>query len=668
MKNASCSAPPIELCRGLSAAALVFLFLLAGPPGTEAGAPEWLRSVARAQLPSYPEETDAVLLLSEQITTVSGKGEIKTVVRRAYKILRPQGREHGEVVVYFDSETKLTFLKAWCIPARGEEYEVKEKDAVETSVSSVSLYDDVRRKILVIPAADPGNVVGYEYEQKRRPLTLQDQWWFQDPHPVRYARYMLQLPAGWEFSAFWANHRAAEPRSIGENRWLWEMEDLPAVVLEPQMPPWRAVAGWLAVTLFPPEAKMSAKTHGSWKDVGRWYAQLTAGRRQATPEIRQKVAELTAGRSTVYEKLRALAAFAQRDIRYVSIAIGIGGFQPHAAAEAFQNRYGDCKDKVTLLSSMLAEIGLESFYLLIHTERGVVAPDFPTPLTFNHVILAIRLPPEEVPSNFFATRDHPELGKLLFFDPTDEMTPLGYLPATLQANHGLLVAGEGGELVRLPLLSGTTNRLFRTAKLSLTDGGELNGEVQEIRWGSPAVERRAEFLNVPVTDRPKVIESFLGSFLRGFRINGAAVENLETHNTSLILRYRFTAESYAQRAGDLLLFRPRIVGSKGSVLLEIKERKYPVEFPDATLQTDQFEIALPSGYTVDELPRGVHASYPFAEYKSSVEVKDNVLHYQRTFEIKDVRVPVEKLDELKKFYRQVAADERASVVLKRASP
>lgn len=645
---------------------LVLGWILATSLTAHAGAPEWLRAAARMPVPSYPADVDAVMLLDEQITTVTDKGEIKTLYRRAFKILRPQGRDHGDVVVFFDSETKLTFLKGWSIPAQGGEYEVKEKDAFEVGISDVSLYDDTRRKVLTIPAADPGNVVGYEYEQRRRPLSLQDLWYFQDPHPVLKARYILQLPAGWEFSPFWANHAAQEPRAIGETQWVWELDNLPAVTLEPQMPPWRSVAGWMAVTFYSRENKHAEKTHGSWGDVGKWYYQLASQQRNSSPELKEKVAALTSPLASPAEKIRALAQFAQREIRYVSIAIGIGGFRPHHAQQVFQNRYGDCKDKATLLSSMLREIGLESYYVLIHTDRGVVAPEFPTPLTFNHAILAIRLPEDLQQTSFYAVMEHPRLGRLLFFDPTDPITPVGYLPPSLQANSGLLVMPEGGELVRLPLLPGITNRLMRSGKLSLNGAGVLTGEIQEVRWGSPAVSRRADLLSASKADRVKVIESFLSGYLQGFRIMDASVENLESYDSNLILRYKFVAQSYGQSAGNLLIFRPRVVGGKGSSLLEIKERKYPVEFTDATVQTDQFEIELPSGFAVDEIPEGVQAAYPFAEYKSAFEVKGNVLHYTRTFEIKDVRVPAENLEDLKKFYRRVAADERASAVLKKA--
>lgn len=659
----------------LPAAALLLLGALlgAGLPA-HAGAPDWLQALARQPVPAYDEDVDMVILLDEQLTTVRDNGEITTRYRRAMKILRPGGREHGTVRVYFTNETRLTFLKGWSLPKDGKEYEVKEKDAVETSLFSSSLYEDTRYKVIQIPAADPGNIIGYEYEQRDRPYILQDVWGFQDTHPLRRGRYSLELPDGWEFDAAWINHPQMEPKQVGKNGWTWQLQDVPEVKTEPAMPPWRAVAGHLVVNLYPTGQKHRDKAHRSWQDLGKWSYGLSAGRRTSTPEIRQKVQQLTQGSTTTLEKIRALATFVQREIRYVAIEIGIGGWQPHTAADIFSNRYGDCKDKANLLGTMLDEIGVRSFNVPINTRRGVVGPENPPALVFNHRILAIRLPADVPVEDLHAVLQHERLGRLLFFDPTDDITPLGQLPSSLQGNFGHVVDEDGGELVQLPLPPPTTSRLLRVAQLKLGSTGSLSGEVQEVRWGVPAVERRADWLGQPEAERKKGLEQFLGLFLTsGFLLQSAEVENLDKLDDNLVVRYSFRAPNYAKLAGNLLLVRPRVLGGKGSDILERKDkpgqtRKYPVELGSPELHTDMYEIELPAGFTVDELPPPVQVDYDFASYRSKVEVEGNLLRYQREYTVKDVRVATERLPELKEFYRRIAADERASVVLKRSAP
>jgi len=673
MENKSCSAQYRALRRRRGPGWVLLGVLVVCAPATWAGTPDWLRAAAALPLPAtYPKDTDAIMLLDEQITVVRDDGEIRTTYRRAYKILRPEGRGHGVVVVSFDGETKLTSLKAWCIPAQGGDYEMKEKDAIETALAGMlsgSFYDDSRQKILRIPAADPGSVVGYEYEQRRRPYVFQDKWLFQDPDPVVRARFSLRLPKGWEYKTVWMNYSEQKSTAVGEDTWVWELQNLPAIEAEPSMPPWKAVAGWLAVTYYPREQSQRAKSHASWAELGAWYSQMAAGRRDPSPELKQKVTELTAAAPGTLEKVRALAAFAQRDVRYVAIEIGIGGYIPHGAREIFANRYGDCKDKATVLSAMLKEIGIESHYVLINATRGVTAREFPSMLNFNHAVLAIRLPQDVPTTTLFATREHPELGRLLFFDPTDDVTPLGYLPPSLQKNQGLLVTDTGGELLELPLLPPQVNRLLRVGKLALSSTGTLSGNVQEIRWGALARDMRATLLRAQGNERQKMLESFLGQSLSGFTLKSAVVENLEKCDESLVLRYEFVAENYAKSAGNLLLVRPRVLGHKGDDIMEAgKERKHAVEFDSATHQSDVYEITLPSGFKVDELPPSAENVTGFAEYHSKIEVEGSVLRYKRDYRVKDVLVPKAALEELKKLYRVIAADERNTAVLVRVTP
>jgi len=118
----------------------------------------------------------------------------------------------------------------------------------------------------------------------------------------------------------------------------------------------------------------------------------------------------------------------------------------------------------------------------------------------------------------------------------------------------------------------------------------------------------------------------------------------------------------------MLLVRPRVLGQKGFGFLETKEpRKFPIEFEGPARDTDTFEIAIPNGYVVDDIPQPVDADCGFASYHSKTEVKGNVIDYKRTFEVKELSVPVSRADELKKFYRIIAGDERSTVVLKALS-
>jgi transglutaminase-like putative cysteine protease len=641
-------------------------FLLCPPHALASGdAPQWMHALVNAPLPTYDEKTDAVLLYSETNVTVISADKIRTQVREAYKILRPNGREHGTVYVYSNPQRKVKTLHGWCIPAQGKDFEVKDKDAIEAAPGvNGELASDVKFKILRIPAPDPGNIIGYEYEVEEQPFFLQEFWYFQDIDPVRESRYSLQLPAGWEYKASWLNHEQVSVTESGGNVSQWVLHDVTGIRREPKMPPRDGVAGFMIISLFPPGGVLNG--FSNWNEMGKWYVNLIGSRVEASAEIKQQVTALTASKTTTLDKMQTIATFVQRDIRYVAIELGIGGWQPHPAADVYAHRYGDCKDKATLLRSMLHEIGIDSYHVVIYTERGAVTPNTPAHHGFNHAILAIKLPEGLSDPSLIATVQHPKLGKLLFFDPTNDLIPFGQLPGYLQANYGLLVTPDGGELIELPQQPSSMNSIRRTAKLTLDTNGTLKGNVEELRLGERASTERRRLRTVSKdADRIKPIEELLAGSLGSFQITHAALLNVQQTDRPFGFNYSFESPNYAKNAGNLLLVRPRVLGMDGSALLETKEpRKFPIEFEEPAQDTDTFEITIPSGYVVDDVPPPVDADYGFASYHSKTVVNGNVVDYTRTFEVKELSVPVNKAEDLKKFYRIIASDERNTVVLK----
>lgn len=670
MSKLSCNPlqrPPAISRRVLLISVCGVLAMLAGAPGATAGdAPQWMHAQVNAPLPAHDEKTDAILLYSETDVTVLSPDKIKTTVREAYKILRPNGREHGTVYVYFNPFRKIKSLHGWCIPAQGKDYEVKDKDAVDRSLSGGGeLVDDVKFRVLTIPAPDPGNIVGYEYEVEERPFFLQDMWYFQEADPVRETHYSLQLPSGWEFRDFWLNHPEVKASPAGNNLWQWTVTDVKEIRHEPAMPPYVGIAGQMIVTFFPPGGK-AANGFAAWDDMGKWYGTLLAGRADASPEIKQQVASVTSGQNTPVQKMQAIAQFVQHDIRYVAIELGIGGWQPHPAPEVFSHRYGDCKDKATLMRAMLHEIDVDSYHVLINTQRGAVTRETPAHQGFNHAIVAIKLADGLKDPALVAVREDPKLGRLLFFDPTDDITPFGQIRGELQANYALLVTPDGGQLLPLPQQPSDMNSIERTAKLTLDAGGTLKGNVKEVRLGERAASERYALMKVSTdADRVKPIETLLANSLSSFHITHATVSNLHHSDQPFGFDYTFESDHYAKNAGGLLLVRPRVLGNKAFNLFESKEpRKFPFEFEGPARDVDTFEIAIPAGYEVDDTPPPVDADFSFASYHSKTEVSGGVIRYTRTFEVKELSLPVDRADELKRFDRAITGDERNTVVLK----
>jgi hypothetical protein len=341
----------------------------------------------------------------------------------------------------------------------------------------------------------------------------------------------------------------------------------------------------------------------------------------------------------------------------------VGGYQPHPAQDVFRARYGDCKDKATLLSSMLHEVGIESDYVIISTYRGMVHPDMPSPV-FNHAILAIELPPASTSDRYRAVVASKIGKRYLIFDPTDTYTPLGDLRGELQDTYALLVADGHGELIHTPLLAPDTNLLVRTGRFTLSADGELAGEIVEDRSGDHAWHERIELSHANEQEREQRIEQRLSRSLKGFTLEKTDIQQLEQIQQTLVISLKLSDPGYGQVRGPLMLVRPRVLGEK-SFALERKPRQYPYQFESKSRETDTFEIELPKEYAVEDVPDPVKVDAGFASYQSKIEVEGSKLRYTREFVRRDVLIGPEHSEELRKFMGTIAADEAAVVVLKR---
>jgi uncharacterized protein DUF3857 len=641
--------------------AVLFGFLASAAASANAEVPDWLRNAAKQPTKTYAADVDAVILMDEQVTTVNERGEIQHHGRRALKILRPEGRELARFSIDYDSDSKINYLRGWSITPGGQEYEAK--DLFERTVSSYEVYSDEKEKGLRVPGADVGTIVGFEYDKKERPYIFQDYWNLQRFLPVENSRYELHVAQGWRFKSDWVNHDPIKPTEQSGTI-IWEAKDLPGIdYREPRLPAYQSLMARMVVTFL--SDKAPDKSYKDWSQFGSWYSQLAAGVREPTAGLQQKVQELAPVSSSLLDRIKALARFAQQDVRYVEIQIGIGGYRPHKAGDIFNNRYGDCKDKATVLSSMLSEIGIKSYYLLVNTQRGITTETSPPQAMFNHMILAIALPDASYARPLPAIYEHPKLGHLLIFDPTNEFVPFGQIPPYEQDNYGLLVGDNGGELIHLPTTDPDFNRISRTAKLKLLPDGTLQGDVEEVRSGWEAMFGRYSLRHETDKDRKKAIEALLGRSLSAFQVDSYELLNADDLDKDLVIKYKFTAERYAKNSGGLLLVRPRVVGEMAGEWDTSKPRKYPYLFQAPYSQSDNVEISLPDGFKIDELPDPTDAKFPFGEYKSKTESAGNILRYSREYKINATSVPMDHMAELKKLFTEINTDERSSVVLKR---
>ena len=644
--------------------AILLPSLCTGAFGGRANLPDWFRAAAARQLGTFPPETKAVVLLDETDYTITGPGEFTEHSRSVIKILRPDGRNYGNPSLSYRKDEKVQFLHAWSIDPAGHEFELKDKDFMERGeFMGFELYSDFMARSAKAPGNDPGGVVGFEYEVKRKDWINELGWQFQYDLPVAESLLSVELPSGWEYRANWAYHSPVTPTQTGPNCWQWRLENVPGIEDEKEimMPSLLALAGRMSVAYFGPGVQ--AATSASWHQVGEWYAGLVGERPSPNPEISAKVGQLVAGKADFESRVEALTGFMQSEIRYVEISIGIGGNQPHPASDVFHYRYGDCKDKVTLLKAMLQTAGISSFYVLIDTHRGFINPAVPSSWG-NHAIIAIEIPSAVNAAEFKSVITAKSGKRYIIFDPTDQYTPIGGLRSELQDSYALMVADSGGELIKTPLLPPDSNVVARTGHFVLSVDGGLSGEVKEDRSGDFASAERARLHRTDQLQRTHAFERWVGRSLQGFSLDKLDIQQTDQLQRDLLISYRVSTQIYGQTRGPLMLIRPRVLDEKSSYV-EHKPRHYPIELGRTAHETDTYEIEIPKEYQIDDVPDPVSLDVGFASYQSKTQVQGSQLRYWREYIVRDVTIPPEKYDDWVKLQGIIGADESAAVVLKK---
>ncbi|MEK6300412.1 MAG: DUF3857 and transglutaminase domain-containing protein [Acidobacteriota bacterium] len=629
-------------------------------------APQWLRQAAGTAPGTYATNVPAVVLLSEQTIRVEEDGRVTTVERGAVRILSKEGREEAIAHVSYMTDTgKVRDMRAWMIRPGGTVKKYGKDEVIDLAAAPNDVFNDVRVKLIAASDdAEPGGIFGYEWTTEDRSVFTQFDWDFQERLPVLASRFTITVPSGWRAEGVMLNRDKVEP-AVNGSSYTWELRDLSSIEEEPASPPVTALAARLAVSYFPPaEKRIGAGVFNTWADVSRWLTGLSEGQAALDDALAGKARQLTANAKTELERIQAIGSYVQT-VNYVSIQTGIGrggGYRPHTAIEVFAKSYGDCKDKANLMRAMLKAAGIQSYLVSIYSgDPFYVRQEWPSPQQFNHCIIAVKV---GEPTHAATIVEHPSLGRLLIFDPTDDSTPVGDLPDHEQGSFALIIAGDAGALLKMPETPPEANRLDRQADVVLSADGSITANVRERSVGQSAVSYRREFRGLSRADYVKRIEGWI---TRG--ATGATVSKVEPLDNNaegkFSLDVDFAASRYGQLMQDrLLVFKPAIVSRRESLFLTEPVRRYPVVL-SSHAYAETVRVKLPKGFEVDELPDAAKLDTAFGTYSASYAVKDEQLSFTRTLLVRGATIPVKDYGKVRGFFASIRAAEQAPVVLAR---
>jgi transglutaminase-like putative cysteine protease len=625
-------------------------------------APEWVKQLATTAVPSYSAKVDSVTLLQEEAVTVDPTGRRTMRERGAIKILQPGGERIEAYRTYNTRTGRIRDFQGWLLPPGGKPTAYPKNRVIDVALSQNYVYDEARARVLACGTAEPGSVFAWEITEEERTVFTQDSYRFQGRSPVLQSRFLLTLPAGWETKSVIFNHEALEPQVSG-NTYTWEMRNLPWIEREDHSLEIGSLAPRLAVSYFPnsdnPGSLVGLK---DWAAVSSWLATLVDPAADATDTVRAKAGQLTANAPNDLAKIRAIAAFTQQT-NYVEVALNLtrgGGYTPHRAQDTLAKNYGDCKDKATLMRALLKAVGIDSYLTTITAgDRNYVRPEWASPMQFNHAIVAVR-----VANDVTLPTVLPEtpMGRLLIFDPTDPITPLGDLPDEEQGSHALVIAGDRGALLEMPRLPASAKRIESTVAGTLDTSGHLEAKIDRQYFGQSAVPLRG-------VEKLRGGDELKKRFERGFtRSLGAATVHAVatapgTEENGLSVHMELAAERFAQNmSGRLYVVRAGMLASGGEYSFSSKQRSSPVKLK-SDLRHDSIRIQLPAGFQVDEIPQPIKIDGPYGRLEASWTVRNGEIAMSDTLEVREQVVPVSDYGKVREFFEQVSGAAFAPVVL-----
>ena len=578
---------------------------------------------------------------SDRTSTVS--------VFKAVTILSDESNDN-RIVVYYDDEVKLSHFKASIYDAFGNKVRDAKKSEIEDIlvISGGQFYMDNRVQTVVLDHTTYPYTIVYEYDLKQRDFGAMGfpQW---SPsgfnQSCQSARLTASIPLDNEllFDSFGLPDPTV---SVDEKSttFTWKVKDLPAIRDEPYAPVRARTLPNVKTQLKNFRIDEYSGTFESWDGYGKFMNQLLAGRDELPAPLKTEITELTANATTDAEKIDLLYQFMQDRVRYVGIQLGIGGWQPFSAEYVETNRYGDCKALSNYMGSMLKEVGVESYPVLVNRGRPryELPESFPT-TTSNHMLL-------HVP------------GHDMYLECTSNYAPTGYLGEGKEDRNVLLITPEGGKLVKTPPLEPTDHGHLRRQDITVKADGTAQLTINTHYFGAEQ-EILRQLTNALTPEKQKEWLHSNGYLpdLGGKQYDFKVAKRVP----DATLLYQTELPRYARKMGKRLFVPLNKFFAYDDLPVAITDRKLPVVLNESRFFVDTIQITLPPTFKVESSGKeNIDIEHAAGEYHSNMQVVNNQLTWTRTLKLFPVNLPAEEYTSYRDFFIQVSKADKRQLVLK----
>jgi hypothetical protein len=627
--------------------------------------PDWLAAAGRVDIGHFGEGSAAVVVGEWTDFTVDATGKFVMTQRR---VLRVQNRRSAdrylEAVGYENNDTKVTSIETWAISPSGRVTQSGKKDLITASdFANFEVFSDDRVKVIRIPGAEDGSLVGFEIVTQGWLPISGEKFRMEQEIPVRQAELHVSVPSG---SLRWFVNHPDRVKVISQssNGAAFRTENRPAIPDESDAPPFSSLAAVVFIN-YDPKGPSALQ---SWEEAGHSYHSLFDNGEKPETEIASQVETLANGQSDAISKIDALYTYVSREIRYVAVEIGIGGYQPHLPADVYKNKYGDCKDKASLLISMLNKIGLRGYPALVGTRGDVEAdPTAPTLATFDHMIVAFPVPANLRPAvEKFAAYD--SRNQILWMDPTSETDPLGQLPEMDQGVFALIAYPERGDLQRIPQAPPEQNGSEYAVDVHLKADGTGVADVEAKYSGVSNSRRHYFYRGRSQSEILKAFEERVTRYVNQASFRQASISGTDDNRQQIMEKFSFEGDFATASTGDSWFFQPMILSGISVPEVTPRPRQLPLDVGAPYHVKCAYRLELPAGMRIERLPEKISIKSEFGEVTIEYSMSGNVLVATQTVSFAQSRILPEKYPDFRDFVNAYIRATRQRLRVMNATP
>ncbi|PKP39264.1 MAG: hypothetical protein CVT98_02485 [Bacteroidetes bacterium HGW-Bacteroidetes-15] len=584
------------------------------------------------------------------IELVSAKKMIVTKIIEV-TVLNEKGRSHTDFTVDYDSDQPIKSMTAELFDANGKKIKsYKGRDIKDYSqYSGSTLFHDNRQKQIEVYAPQYPYTATFEYTQEFKEYIGIPSWYPQVGYRVSVLYSSYTILHREDFSLKYRLFNIGEPKiefpKPGIKSLTWEQHGLKPI--ESEYFSSRFFETTPAVLLVP-ECFSYKGTNGcytSWETYGEWVSSMIKDRADFTENMQLKVQELISGVHDDIEKVKIIYKYMQNRTRYVSIQLGIGGYQPFPASEVETTGYGDCKALANYTKTLLRLGGIKSHYTEIGVSNTqIMFDDFPSAWQTNHIVLCVPLESDTI-----------------WLECTSQQYPFGYLPYSMQGQKVLLVDEEegNGRLVNTPTPDASYNSRHRNINLEINAEGNAHGTMTTIVRGGEMSDLFPELWQ-PHKERERIINNKYS--IPGFRLKSFNYNLYEGDTTWASEDISMAINKFTSQTGNRLFIKANVFGGIGNIPAKSNKRRSELVLKHSYTYIDSVTVKIPEGYKIEHLPSTTSTQNPFGSLRTEFSSTDATIKYVRSLIVNRYKGPASEYNNFIDFLLEVNRVDNQNIV------